>query len=226
MREVVLGSGAKIWRLIAQEPGIAARFLNALRHKDLASFAFTPEDRVWVFAYSTEPSENSAMLERLKAAGVAEIVYISSSSTIVSSRTNCYAYPRAKKLAEDQAQALPNGKVVTLGLVVEREDELPAGDNAAVTIAEIAAFMLNPVWSVEQGKRAHLLRVVRRPFGGGLERGLHGLYAGLMGVFSTHPCLLRPLDLVLRTLGMRWYGYTFLSNRLWCEALSRTPAQA
>ncbi|MFT3859346.1 MAG: hypothetical protein QM742_18190 [Aquabacterium sp.] len=224
MREVVLGRSARIWQAIAREPGIAERFQHALGHAELASFAFTPEDRVWVFAYSRVPAENSTMLRRLKEAGVAEIVYITSSSTIIAPLTDCYEYPRAKKQAEDEAVALPQARVLTLGLVVEREDELPAGSNAATTIAEIARFMLTPAWPVAQGRRAHLLRIVQRPFhgplGGAVERALYGLYGAMMSVAGRHPCVLRPVDLVLRVLGMRWYGYTFLSNRLWTQSMT------
>lgn len=222
MREVVLGRSARIWQAIARQPGVAERFQHAVGHAGLDSFAFTPEDRVWVFAYSRVPAENSAMLRRLKEAGVAEVVYISSSSTIIAPLTDCYEYPRAKKQAEDEAMALPQARVLTLGLVVEREDELPAGRNAAISIAEIARFMLNPTWPVAEGRRAHLLRTVQRPFrgplGGAVERALYSLYGAMMSMAGRHPCLLRPVDLVLRVLGMRWYGYTFLSNRLWTQS--------
>ena len=220
MRDVVLGKGAKIWQQIAQRPGVAARFQHAVGHAGLASFDFTPLDRVWVLAYSRHPEDNTRMLAHLREAGVAEIVYITSSSTIIAPLTRCYEYPRAKRQAEDEAFALANGKVLTLGLVVEREDELPAGSNAATTIDEIAAFMLNPHWPLDGGKRMHLLRIVRRPFGHALERWLYRAYGGLMTMLPRQPCWLRPLDLMLRLLGMRWYGYTFLSNRLWTHTMT------
>jgi hypothetical protein len=217
MREIVLGRSAKIWKAISTKAGVTERFGHAIGHAQLPSFEFTPQDRVWVFAYSTEASENTAMLTRLKQAGVAEIVYITSSSTLIAPLTDCYAYPRAKKRAEDEAAQIPNCKILTLGLVVESLDELPAGVNAAITHDEIAQFMLNPVWPVDQGRRAHLLRRVERPFAHGGERALYALYGMLMSALSRQPCLLRPVDLVLRTLNMRWYGYTFLSNRLWSQ---------
>jgi hypothetical protein len=219
-REVILGRSAKIWQAIAQRPGMAERFPLAISHTELPSFAFTQHDRVWVLAYSRLPQDNSRMLQQLQAAGVAEIVYITSSSTIIATMTSCYEYPRAKKQAEDAAAALANGKVLTLGLVVETLDELPAGSNAATTIDEIAAFMLSPKWMTDGGKRTHLLRIVQRPFGGVLERVLYGLYGALMHVVPSKPCLLRPFDLVLRVMGMRWYGYTFLSNRLWTTTMT------
>ena len=220
MREIILGGSAKIWQAIAKQPGIADRFRHVIGHKQLSSFAFMPQDRVWVLAYSRVPRENTAMLTALRQAGVKEVIYISSSSTIISSITNCYAYPRAKKLAEDEALALPNGKVLSLGLVVSHEDELPSGGNAATTIQEIAKFLLTPIWASDHGKRAHLLRIVDKPFRNKSERALYRLYGRLIQAAKSKPCLLRPLDLLLSTLQMRWYGYTYLSNQLWIKALS------
>ena len=219
-REVILGRSAKIWQALVKRTGVAERFPLAISHTELPAFAFSKHDRVWVLAYSRLPQDNSRMLQQLQAAGVAEIVYITSSSTIIASMTNCYEYPRAKKQAEDAAAARPNGRVLTLGLVVETLDELPAGSNAATTIDEIAAFMLSPSWTTDGGKRTHLLRIVQRPFGSALERVLYGLYGALITMASSKPCLLRPFDLVLRVMGMRWYGYTFLSNRLWTTTMT------
>ena len=52
------------------------------------------------------------------------------------------------------------------------------------------------------------------------EALLYRLYGRLQALCGSRPCLLRPLDLLLRGLGMRWYGYTHLSNRLWTSKTS------
>jgi len=220
MREIVLGRNARIWQEIAREPGIASRFQHCLGHGELGQFQFTPQDRVWVFAYSRVHEDNVRMLQRLHDAGVAEWVYVTSSSTIIADITNCYEYPRAKKMAEAHARALPSSKVLVLGLVVKDESELPAGSNVATSIAEIARFMLDPNWSSEQGRGQALLKRVDRPFRGALERQLYQLYGRLIRASGPHPCLLRPLDFILRALGMRWYGYTYLSNQLWIRSMT------
>lgn len=220
MREIVLGRNARIWQEIARQPGVASRFQHALGHADLATFRFTEHDRVWVFAYSRLPEDNARMIRTLHEAGVAEWVYVTSSSTIVDSITKCYEYPRAKKQAEDLARTLPRSKVLVLGLVVNEDSELPAGRNAATTIGEIARFMLDPAWPSEQGRAQTLFRLVERPFRSPLERMLHQLYGRLLAATGHHPCLLRPLDFVLRAFGMRWYGYTYLSNQLWSRSMT------
>lgn len=219
-REIVLGRNSTVWRLLSSHPQLAEASFTAIGHHDLAAFDFKPADRVWVFSYSRMPAENSAMLARLGAAGVAEIVYLSSSSVIVTRRTRCWAYPRVKQQAEDEALALPNGKVLTVGLMHADAAELPAGNNIATTYDTLAAFMRSPAWTDGGGRRRHLFSIESRPYRSGLERGLARLYGAALDACGTRPCLLRPVDLLLRLMGMRWYGYTFLSNRLWISTTS------
>ncbi len=219
-REVVLGKNAKVWCAVAADPRVAQRFSARLGHSELAGFAFTPQDRVWVFAYSRHAAQNSEMLQRLHSAGVVELVYVSSSSVIVNERSACYDYPRVKHLAEQQVLALPHGRVLTLGLVYGQASELPGGQNIATSRARLADFMLAPHWPEGNGQRRRLFEPIHRPFKNRLDEALFHLYGRLMTLAGRHPCLLRPLDLLLRTLGLRWYGYTYLSNRLWISKTS------
>ena len=84
----------------------------------------------------------------------------------------------------------------------------------------IAAFLLAPDWPDDDGRRKRLFHVVKRPFRNVFERALARAYGFALDASGAHPCLLRPADLLLRTLGMRWYGYTLLSNRLWTSTTS------
>lgn len=219
-REVVVGRNSKVWRGLAADAHVAARVGAAIGHSELSAFAFAANDRVWVFSYSRNENENSALLQRLGEAGVAEVVYVSSSSCRVASRTACYEYPRVKQRAEAQALALGVGKVLTIGLVYADERELPAGDNVATSLAELGAFMLSPAWPDGQGRRKHLFGRVSRPFSGPLEKVLYRSYGWAILSLKAYPCVLRPIDLLLRALRMRWYGYVYLSNRLWISTTS------
>lgn len=220
VREIVLGRSSAVWQRLAREPALEAWCAAAIGHADLDCYVFTPADRVWVLSYSRVPEENLALLQRLGRAGVQEIVYVSSSSTIVSRLTQCYEYPRVKLQAESAALALPNARVLTIGLMHDDPAELPSGANIATGYAELAAFMRSPTWPGPDGRRRQLFGVVRRPPRHGLERGLMRAYGAAMAAAGSRPCLLRPIDLLLRALGMRWYGYTFLSNRLWISTTS------
>lgn len=219
-RDVVLGRSSTVWQRLSADPSLAERVGAAIGHHDLASFEFTAADRVWVLSYSREPRENSALLQRLRAAGVREIVYVTSASTIVAQRTRCYEYPRVKRQAELEALALPQARLLTIGLMHDGVDELPSGTNIATRYSELAAFMLRPEWPDGDGRGKHLFHVEQRPFGSPLERAACRIYTSLLMASGSHPCLLRPLDLILRLLGWRWYGYTCLSNHLWTSKTS------
>ncbi len=220
IRDVVLGSGSKVWTALSRRSELVQRFRHAIGHRELKTFEFRATDRVWILSYSRLADENRAMLRHLQSAGVYQIVYVSSSSTIVGLTTRCYEYPRVKLTAEMHALESNHSKVLTIGLMYADKEELPGGDNIATSYDELAAFMLAPDWPEDAGRRKWLFQVISRPFAGALELALHGLYGRLMSFAGRRPCLLRPFDLLLRTLRFRWYGYVFLSNRLWISTMS------
>lgn len=220
MREIFVGRNSKVWQGLA--PRLAASQFDcvAIGHRDLSAFAFKALDRVWVLSYSRLAEENAALIARVNEAGVAQVVYLSSSSVIVGRRTRCYEYPRVKHLAEQAVLALPHGKVLTVGLVYDHSDELPHGPNVATSLDELAAFVCAPHWPDAEGRAKHLFRAVNQPFSGAMERWAYQAYGVLLSVCGSFPCALRPLDVVLRAAGARWYGYVYLSNRLWISTIS------
>lgn len=219
-RDIVIGCNSKVWQGLARDPQLSRKIAAAIGHRQMAAFEFLPSDRVWVFSYSRDERENAALLQALHAASVSELVYVSSSSTRVASETNCYEYPRVKHRAELQALAHPAGKVLTIGLVYGTLDELPAGENIATSLGELAEFMQAPYWPDGQGQRKYLFRNVPRPFVSGLEQASYRAYGKVIFALRRYPCLLRPIDLLLRALNVRWYGYVYLSTRLWNSTTS------
>jgi hypothetical protein len=215
LREVVVGRNSKVWRAAASNPLVARRYAIAIGHADLQTFAFTPRDRVWVFSYSRNPDDNSRMLARLAEAGVREVVYVSTVSTIVMARTGCYRYPRVKRAAEVEARSRLGARILTLGLVVDRLEQVPPGRIAVTLQSEIDRFLVEPRWPHDDGVRMRLVEMVAVPFARNWERVLHRAYDAVQWRLRGFPCLLRPLDLLLRVAGIRWYGYVNLSNRLW-----------
>jgi hypothetical protein len=219
-REIVVGRNSSVWRAMATSAAVAERFRTTISHADLSQFDFDAADRVWVFSYSRRPEENSALLDRLSQADVSEVIYVSSASTIVTHQTNCYLYPRLKRAAEIEAQRLLGALVLTLGLVYARSEELPGGVNVATSHEQLEQFLLNPSWPDNGGTRKNLFRLIECPFPSSFERALYRTYGHLITLVSRRPCILRPLDAVLRAFGYRWYGYFYLSNRLWTTTIS------
>jgi hypothetical protein len=220
MRDVVVGRNSEVWRKLSRREGMAHRVSHAIGHRDLPTFKFAPSDRVWVLSYSRQPQENTALLERLRAAGLDDVIYVSSSATVIGGLTGCYRYPRVKWLAEADARRLLDARILTIGLVYDDPEELPAGNNIATACDDLADFMLEPNWPDDEGRRKYLFRVVRRPFGSSAERILYRLYGQLITAARSRPCLLRPIDVLLRALRIRWYGYVYLSNRTWISMKS------
>ena len=220
VRDVFVGSHSKVWQVLSRQTLVAERMPKAIGHRELGAFAFSNFDRVWILSYSRRPTENAALLERLRHAGVREIVYVSSASTIVGRVTSCYRYPRIKHRAELDALAFPSARVLTLGLMYEVPSQLPGGTNVATAYSELAAFVATPDWPEDGGRRKYLLRTVTRPFGSAIERLAYFCYGRLLRWTGARPCLLRPLDVLLRALGARWYGYVYLTNRLWISTIS------
>ena len=103
----------------------------------------------------------------------------------------------------------------------EEPSELPGGADVATSFAELAAFVAAPEWPDDAGRRKRLFRVVRRPFSArDRARGPCGLRAAAARGRAASRACLRPLDLILRALGARWYGYVYLSNHLWISTTS------
>jgi hypothetical protein len=214
-REIVVGRNSKVWGHLVAEHGLTESKFLAISHRDVASFDFLATDRVWVFSYSRNERENTALLKHLEAAQVGQVVYVSSSSVRVAERTRCYEYPRVKQHAETTALENQKAKVLTIGLVYVNENELPAGLNVATSISEIASFMSAPQWVDSQARRKNLFRKIDTPFKGTVEYFFYKAYGTAIFSLGQFPCVMRPLDLVLKAFNMRWYGYVYLSNRLW-----------
>lgn len=219
-RVIVIGSHSRTWRALAGRASLSATVDAAIGHSEVASFHFAVTDRVWVLSYSRRAEQNRQLLGRLRAAGVQQICYVSSSSVIACQVSRCYEYPRIKEDAERAALDAPGGRVLTLGLMYDDEAELPGGDNVACSHDELAAFMRDPAWPDAGGRRKFLFRRFRRPFGSTLEAAAYALYDRALRACGKYPCLLRPVDFALRLCGWRWYGYVRLSSRLWYSTTS------
>lgn len=217
-RTIIVGRHSKVWAALAATPQMHSVGAVAIGHREIAHTPFESTDRVWVLSYSRTPEENSALLTSLRDAGARSVFYVSTATTNVVGVTRCYEYPRVKQQAEDDAVRLCGARIVTIGFVYGGEDELPAGRTATTSVDELASFIADPDRATE--KRTLLFRPIDKPFRSAIERVLFRAYGALMSVCMPFPCALRPIDVLLRAAGLRWYGYLYLSNRLWFTTTS------
>lgn len=210
-RLVVVGRNSTVWNRV--RPRLSETILE-LSHGDIGSAKLAPNDVVWIFSYSRDDEENRRMFAALAAAGARRVVYVSSATAPVGERHRCYSYPRCKFRAERAASELLDARIVRLGLVYDRAEELPGGTSLATTLASITDAIRLSLRSGPQAVSRDLFEPTAGRFGSAAERLAHRLYGALIRTIPA-PCLLRPLDLVLSALGWRWYGYLYLSNRQW-----------
>ncbi len=218
-RHIVIGKNSAVWHSLAHAEGIAGKFNIALSHSEVGGFPFSAEDEVWIFSYAPTDAGNVQLFDTLAAAGISNAVYVSSASVIATDVTQCYRYPSIKKRAELEAQKRIGASIVRLGLVYREPRELPAGSNMATSIAKLAGFMSQDS-APPAGAIVNLFERTDRPFSGRVEQSLYSWYGSLQSAAGRWPCLLRPIDYILRGLGMKWYGYVYLSNRLWNTTIS------
>lgn len=214
MSTIVVGRHSRVWNQLSQRPEIAASGITALGHRELETLRCSADDVVWVLSYSRHQADNDALLDHLRQAGVRRLVYVSTATANVADVTRCYEYPRAKRHAEETATRLfPQATIVRIGVVVTHAHELPAGTTAATSLAQLADALLRNC--LAEGACINLFEMVTRPFAHSAERIAHRVYGVLQRACGAYPCALRPLDVLLRAAGFRWYGYVYLSNRLW-----------
>lgn len=217
MRDVIVGKNSKVWSSLAKRPLLRDFSGVALGHKDVSEFEFSKNDRVWIFSYSRNFSENKKLLDLIASRNVGEIVYIGSTSVVVTSLTSCYSYPNAKSRAEVYAMRIKECRVLTLGAIVEDQSTLASGPNLVTTLDALAKFILNPVWLDFGRQRKNLFERVWVPFEGKFESALYSIYGWVIRACGPVPCIIRPLDFVLKFFGYRWYGYSYLGNRMWAN---------
>lgn len=212
-RLVILGKNSSIWRHLREMDGLPANIV-AIGHSEIPSFQFKSTDIVWIFSYSKNLADNRALIEGLAAKQAGSFVYVSSATANIAQEITCYAYPRAKAASEAMARTILQAQVTRLGVVVADTNEAPNG-TVAITRFHDLALAING--SLHQGAHSvpeEFFTLEHKPFASALEQRVYRIYGWLM-LNSSSPCFLRPLDVLLRMAGWRWYGYLYLSNHKW-----------
>lgn len=214
-RIVVIGRNSKIWAAISRAREFEAVNVVAIGHAELATFTFVPGDQIWVLSYSRSAAQNLALLEVIAKSSDVDVTYVSSASTNVVKHTKCYKYPTIKYQAEVDAVRVCNARIVQIGWFYVNTDELPGGRTAATSARELVKFMLSDSARSNSNEAIKLFQMVERPFHSAGESVIFNTYGYMLKIVRFYPCLLRPVDFFLRGLNMRWYGYLYLSNKLW-----------
>lgn len=210
-RLVVVGRNAQIWQWLRER--IAVDVVE-LSHTELGTAEFTPADVVWIFSYSRKTDQNRSMFDTLARSNAKSIVYVSSATTNIAPDFRCYTYPAAKLAAENLAISILGARIVRLGVVYRSLDDLPNGYVATTSVGSLTEAMETTFKHGVDTVPRHLFEMVDRPFRSRAEHFAYRFYGALMALLPV-PCMLRPLDALFRSIGWKWYGYLYLSNRKW-----------
>lgn len=216
---LVIGKNSTLWKTLIVNSKLEQAGFTAVGHRDLADLGSLQDTEVWVFSYSRLTEENRQLFEKLKNKGANEVIYLSTATVNVAEKTSCYSYPRAKHQAELLAQNMLGAKIFRIGVVYTDPSTLPGGKTAATFIPELARFMSVTPWQ-EIAPLQNFFKRSENPFQSGIEARTYDLYGKLLKISRAWPCLLRPLDVLCRVLGWRWYGYLYMSNSLWYSTTS------
>ena len=212
---VIVGSNSRVWQRVRRSDSARFDRVAAIGHAAVPNWSFRADDEVWVLSYANSERGNSELLDALAARGVGRMVYVSTVSTRVCEVTSFYRYPRIKLAAERHARAVHGATVVVLGLVCADQREAPAGLSMVTWLSELADLMHDGIRQDQVGTTILLAKPVHQPFCSRFEEIMYRCYGQLIGACGPWPFLLRPLDLVLKHLGCRWYGYFRVGNQLW-----------
>ena len=212
-RLVIVGTNSVLWGRIRERVLELQPKTVAISHRDVGGYILAERDVVWIFSYAPDDRANTFLMEKLKSAGARRAYYVSTAAANIVDVTTCYGYPVVKAAAERTAREVLNASIVRIGMIYDHAEELPAGRSAATALDDLVRAMiasLDP--DAAPDAMLHLYQLIERPFGSSLERTLYWCYGLLLRWTARWPCLLRPIDLILRTAGYRWYGYFRLSN--------------
>lgn len=215
-RTIVVGKNSRVWRSLSDDPRLTACI--AIGHADVADFVFSETDQVWILSYSRDMTQNRALFAALAQAGAQRCVYVSTATANVDVVTQCYEYPRVKRACEQLSRSENGARIVSIGVVYQRPADLPAGTTMATSLDQLAEAIATPVGADDD--QINLFEPITRPFGSDAEQLVYRFYGIVQKLAGGWPCLLRPFDFALRTVGWRWYGYLYLSNRLWLTTTS------
>lgn len=214
-RRIVIGANSAVWRRLATAFPSELEGVISIGHAVVAGYSFLADDEVWVFAYAKDEAGNVALMDSLLQRGVRRMIYVSTVSTRTCEVTKCYRYPRVKLAAQAEARRRLGATILLLGLVYADEHELPGGVSMVTRLADIARLMSVGVPDSDRGRDILMAAPIERPFKSRIEQCAYSAYGLLLRSCGPYPCMLRPLDLLLRQIGWRWYGYFRIGNHLW-----------
>ena len=186
----------------------------AISASDLESYSFNENDSLIILSYGKSKKSIDLLAYNLSSLNVKFFLLISTCTTVVLEKTKCYAYPAIKQYQERLfVQKLKNVSILSVGTIVdEKADKEHHG--TCITKATVFFKICEDIIRSTQSKK-YLVEYEFSKFSNesSVEYKIFRAYKSLITLLPL-PCLLRPLDILLKYFGCKWYGYGVLTTIL------------
>lgn len=212
MRKIIIGKNSNLYKEFRYE--FDDIFDLAISHKDLQNFGTKKTDIYFILSYGQSEKEMSQLLNEIKKIKHNNVILLSTSAVIVSKYSQCYSYPRLKMMQENFfIKKMSNFIIYRVGTVL-RKNNLYQNRGTCVLNSNLFFKTLKKLLSGEFVSQVvqeyEFVEIKKNTF----ESIIYLIYTVTIRLFYRFPCVLRPIDLMLKILNYPWYGYGTLSLKL------------
>jgi len=212
MRKIIIGKNSNLYKEFKKE--FDEIFDLAISHKDLHNFVIKKTDIYFILSYGQSEKEMSQLLSEVIKIKQNNVILLSTTAIIVSKYSKCYAYPKLKMMQENFFSAKMSNFIIYRVGTVLRKNNLYHNRGTCVLNSDLFFRTLKKLLSGEfvcqVVEEYEFVRIEKNT----LESIIYFIYTVTIRLFYKFPCVLRPIDLILKILNYRWYGYGALSLKL------------
>jgi hypothetical protein len=210
MRYILIGCNSKLYNNFKRNFNKLVQF--SISHKEIHTFLFRENDIVIVLSYGKNKQKNKEFYKNLSKINVGLFIILSTTSSYLANKIKCYEYPSNKLYIENLAiKLLKRHVVIRAGVIVNRRMS-----------EEFQGLIQTPISKlIKTLKELKNIRPVKILINLGqfkdfknknsIEYYFYLKYKLLIHNLK-YPCIIRPLDLILKVFfSYKWYGYGLLT---------------
>jgi hypothetical protein len=185
---------------------------EAISHNDVHNFKFSKSDVLIILSYSFNTNLQRYFIGLLKKTSVNQIIVFSTVACLVSEKIKCYAYPDLKLQSEKNfRRSIPRTVIFRFGTIIDGQSRYVYRGTYVTEISDVVNGVKSAIKLHLKSKVISIYNFCEFNNKNCFEYLLYQYYYKVISRMS-YPCLLRPLDLILRIVfGYKWYGYGVLS---------------
>jgi hypothetical protein len=210
---IIVGKNSRLYALA--KPLLSEHVRGEYSHREEIDPQHIKGATLVVFSLGPTLAANTALFRRLELLHPEHLVYVSSTSALVGSSRLSLRYPRLKYLCEQSCIHRFNAAIVRVGLLPDQVPGRLIGRTLVSNVTGVANAITDAAWpaSKKGGTITNAFSVSEFPPTTLADRVLLCAYGLLYSIFGGFPLVLRPLDVILRRIGFRNYGYTFAAAK-------------